>query len=429
MGLRRRLALTTTLVVAGVVVLAALACYLVMRGELRGQVDDQLRDQTRLIERAPPAIGAHRPGDRGGRLGGVPAPPPRAGGAAPYTQLLDPAGGLQAMLGQGTLPVTGADREIAAGRSGVRLSDRRSDPRADGGSDHVRVLTAPIVGGGAVMLGRSLAGADRVLARLRLVLALLCVAGIGFAAALGRRAAERFVAVVDRLERSQAAQRQLVADASHELRTPVTALRTNAELLLEQEDLAPAERRVLLADVVDQTEELSALVADLIELARGDQPTAEVHDVRLDALVGEAVERARRHAPHVRFSTHLEPVAVDAVGDRLGRAVNNLLDNAARYSRDGGEIEVTLRGGTITVCDHGPGVPPDELPHIFDRFFRATNARGQAGSGLGLAIVKQVAERHGGSVSAAPAPGGGLAVTLMLPGARAVARAPEPAGR
>jgi two-component system sensor histidine kinase MprB len=258
---------------------------------------------------------------------------------------------------------------------------------------------------------------------------LLCIAGIGFAAVLGRRAADRFVAVLDRLEGSQAAQRQLVADASHELRTPVTALRTNAELLLEQEDLAPVERRVLLADVVDQTEELSALVADLIELARGDQPVAEVHDVRLDALVAEAVERARRHAPSVRFTSDLEPVSVDAVGDRLGRAVNNLLDNAAKYSPDGGEVEVTLRGGAVRVRDHGPGVPTDELPHIFDRFFRATNARGQAGSGLGLAIVKQVAERHGGSVAAEAVPGGGLAVTLTLPGARPVARAPEPATR
>jgi two-component system sensor histidine kinase MprB len=433
-GLRRRLALTTTVVVTGVVVLAALACYLVMRGELRGQVDDQLRGQTQLIDRQPPGLGIRGPDERGGPLGGVPAPPPRAGGAAPYTQLLDGSGEPRAIVGRGALRVTDGDRAVAAGESGPRLSDRHTDRTSNiggaaSGSDHVRVLTAPIAGGGAVMLGRSLAGVDRVLARLRLVLALLCLAGTGFAALLGRRAADRFVAVVDRLERSQAAQRQLVADASHELRTPVTALRTNAELLLEQEDLAPEQRRLLLADVVDQTEELSALVADLIELARGDQPAAEVHEVRLDALVTEAVERARRHAPHVRFSEELEPIVVDAVGDRLGRAVNNLLDNAAKYSPDGGDVEVALRGGTLTVRDHGPGVPADELPHIFDRFFRATNARGLAGSGLGLAIVKQVAERHGGSVSAAAAPGGGLLVTLTLPGARAVARPAEPVGR
>ena len=421
MGLRGRLTLTTALVVAVIVVLASVACYLVMRGELRSQVDDQLTGQGSLVERVGTRLDGPTP--RGGipfGRGELPAPPAREGGAAPYVELLDGDG---RPLAGSEVPVTDADRAIAAGRAGPRLSDR------DVAGEHVRVITAPVGGRGAVILGRSLEGVDRVLARLRLVLVLLCACGIALAAFLGRRAADRFVVVVDRLEHSQTAQRQLVADASHELRTPVTALRTNAELLLEQEDLAPAERRALLDDVVDQTEELTALVADLIELARGDQPADEVHDVRLDALVAEAVERAGRHAPHVEFTVALEPAALDGVPDRLGRAVNNLLDNAAKYSPAGGTVEVTQRGGTVTVRDHGPGVPVADLPHIFDRFFRATNAREQTGSGLGLAIVKQVAERHGGSVSAAPAAGGGLAVTLALPGARAVARVSEPAGR
>jgi two-component system sensor histidine kinase MprB len=270
------------------------------------------------------------------------------------------------------------------------------------------------------MLGRSLAGVDSVLERLRLLLALLCVAGTALAWLLGRRAADRFALVLERLEAARAAQRQLIADASHELRTPVTALRTNVELLLEQERLPEPQRRALLADVAGQAEELSALVGDVIELARGDRPEEEPQDVRLDALVTEAVERARRHAPHVTFAPALEPVSVDGVPDRLGRAVNNLLDNAGAFTPPGGTVEVTLHGGALTVRDHGPGVPEEELPHIFDRFFRATNARGRTGSGLGLAIVKQVAERHGGSVAAAPAPGGGLAVTLTLPGARPI---------
>jgi two-component system sensor histidine kinase MprB len=417
-GLRRRLALTTTAVVAAVVVLASLACYLVMRTELRGQVDEQLSGQGVLVERFGPGLrgpfGFGRPGEP---PVDVPAPPAREGGAAPYAQLLG-RDGAPRVLGRGSaLPVTDADRAIAAGDAPTRLSDREVD------GEHVRVITAAVPGRGAVMLGRSLLGVDRVLARLRLVLGLLCVAGIALAAFLGHRAADRFAAVLARLERSQTAQRQLVADASHELRTPVTALRTNAELLLEQEDLPPAQRRALLADVVDQTEELTALVADLIELARGDQPAAEVQDVRLDGLVEEAVERARRHAPQIRFSTALEPVAVDGVPDRLGRAVNNLLDNAAKYSPAGGAVHVALRGGTLTVRDHGPGVPPDELPHIFDRFFRAGNARDQPGSGLGLAIVKQVAERHGGSVAATLPDGGGLEVALALPGARPILHA------
>jgi two-component system sensor histidine kinase MprB len=414
--LRRRLALTTTAIVAAVVVLAALACYLVMRSELRDQVDEQLSRQGTLVERFAPGI--RRPfGFGGGPPIDVPIPPAREGGAAPYAQLVAPDGEARSFGRGGDLPVTDADRAIAAGDGAQRLSDREVD------GEHVRVITAPVAGGGAVMLGRSLEGVDRVLARLRLLLGLLCLAGVGLAAWLGRRAADRFAAVLDRLERSRTAQRQLVADASHELRTPVTALRTNAELLLEQEDLPPDQRRALLADVVDQTEELTALVADLIELARGDQPAAEAQDVRLDGLVAEAVERARRHAPQVRFTTDLAPVAVDGVPDRLGRAVNNLLDNAAKYSPPGGAVHVTLRGDTLTVRDHGPGVPPDELPHIFDRFFRAGNARDQPGSGLGLAIVKQVAERHGGSVAAAAAPGGGLEVALALPGARPIQHA------
>jgi two-component system sensor histidine kinase MprB len=425
MALRRRLTLVTTLVVAGIVVIASIVCYLVLRGELRGQVDDQLTAQGALVERFGPRLERRPPpnGDGPFDRGRVPDPPARAGGSAPYLQALGLGGRPRAFAGAAALPVTDGDRAIAAGHAPARLSDRNAD------GQHVRVYTAPVPGLGAVMLGRSLEGSDRVLGRLRLLLALLCIVGTGLAWLLGRRAADRFVAVLDRLERSQAAQRQLVADASHELRTPVTALRTNAEILLEEEDLPPAQRRALLADVVDQTEELTAVVADLIELARGDQPAEEVEDVRLDELVAEAVERARRHAPHISFSAELDPVAVDGVPDRLGRAVNNLLDNAGKYSPDGGSVEVSLHGAELTVTDHGPGVPEDELAHIFDRFFRATNARGQTGSGLGLAIVRQVAERHGGSVRAATVPGGGLAVTLHLPGARAIARVSEAAGR
>ena len=140
----------------------------------------------------------------------------------------------------------------------------------------------------------------------------------------------------------------------------------------------------MLDDVVEQTEELAALVTDLIELARGDQPEEELQDVRLDALVGEALERARpSRAGGRRSRPSWNPSAVDGIPERLGRAVNNLLDNAAKFSPPGGRVEVTLRGGALTVRDHGPGVPAAELPHIFDRFYRGGNARERAGSGLG----------------------------------------------
>jgi two-component system sensor histidine kinase MprB len=299
------------------------------------------------------------------------------------------------------------------------------------------------------------------LSNLRWILALLCAGGIALAAALGRLAARRVLAplgevaqaaqhigetedltgriqihaddevgqlatrfnsMLDRLESSRAAldesvraQRQLVADASHELRTPVTSLRTNIEVLLAGGELEPEDRRRLLADVVEQSEELSALVADLIELARGDQPPGPAEDVRLDRVVSESLARARRNSPGLEFVARLEPVIVDGIPERLGRAVNNLLDNAARHSPPGGPIEVTVDQHGVQVRDHGSGVAEDDLPYVFDRFFRGTNARGRQGTGLGLAIVRQVVEQHDGHVEAANAPGGGASFTLHLP--------------
>jgi len=226
------------------------------------------------------------------------------------------------------------------------------------------------------------------------------------------RMAQRFDAMLDRVQASQAAQRQLVADASHELRTPVTSLRTNMEVLLAGAELEEGERRALLRDMVGQSEELSGLVGDLIELARGDEGDPPIEDVALDALVAEAVERARRHAPGIRFRAELEPCVIAGVPDRLGRAVNNVLDNAAAFSPPGSVVEVALHDGVLEVRDHGPGAAEEELGQLFDRFFRGTQRRVQGGSGLGLAIVRQVAETHGATVEAANAPGGGLVVRL-----------------
>jgi len=218
------------------------------------------------------------------------------------------------------------------------------------------------------------------------------------------------------LDESARSQRQLVADASHELRTPVTSLRTNIEFLQQSEDLEPEARRRLISDVVTQLEELSELVADLIELARNDEQITEpLEEVRLDVLVSESIERARLHSPQARFDVVLEETVVSAVPSRLGRAVNNLLDNAVKFAGTDAPIEVRLSGGELAIRDHGPGIDPDELPMIFDRFFRGARSRSLPGSGLGLAIVRQVVERHAGSVTAGPAPGGGTIVRLRVP--------------
>jgi two-component system, OmpR family, sensor histidine kinase MprB len=436
--LRRRLMLMSAVAVGVTVALASLVCYLAMRSELRAQVDRRLRAQGELVQR----IGALRDG-------APPAPSRQAGGPAEFSQVVGPDGVARDRQGGLAIGVVSGDRAAAGG--GGPGAPFLTDRTADG--VHLRVITVPISGLGAVQLGRSLEAVDAVLGRLRIVLVLLVLVGTAFAALLARlfarpvirpiaeltsaaehiettgdlgrrigargedevgRMAQRFDAMLDRVQASQAAQRQLVADASHELRTPVTSLRTNMEVLLAGAELEEGERRALLRDMVGQSEELSGLVGDLIELARGDEGDPPIEDVALDALVSEAVARARRHAPGVRFRAELEPCVISGVPDRLGRAVNNVLDNAAAFSPPAGVVEVALRDGVLEVRDHGPGAPDEELGQLFDRFFRGTRRRAQGGSGLGLAIVRQVAEAHGATVQAANAAGGGLVVTLAF---------------
>jgi two-component system sensor histidine kinase MprB len=229
-----------------------------------------------------------------------------------------------------------------------------------------------------------------------------------------RRLAASFNEMLAALERSVGAQRQLVADASHELRTPITSIRTNVDVLASGAALDPGERERLLADVRDQLEELTTIVNDLVELARdGERPT-ELGEVRLDEVVANAVASFRRLARDVDVETELEPTVVAADGVRVDRAVRNLLDNATKWSPPRGRVEVTVRDAAVTVRDHGPGFPDEDLPHVFDRFYRSTAARGKPGSGLGLAIVRQVATSHGGWVRAENAPDGGAVVRLQL---------------
>jgi two-component system, OmpR family, sensor histidine kinase MprB len=235
------------------------------------------------------------------------------------------------------------------------------------------------------------------------------------------RLARSFNLMLAALDVSRARQRQLVADAGHELRTPLTSLRTNLDLLAQSDaagerGLSSAERAALLGDVRAQVEELSGLVADLVELARDDASVSNLEDVELTAVVERAIERVRRRAPGVRIETDLQPWVVVGETTVLERAVTNLLDNAVKWSPPGGRVEVRLHDGRLTVADEGPGIADADLPRIFDRFYRSTDARSMPGSGLGLAIVRQAAERHGGSVSAGRAEIGGALMVLDLPG-------------
>ena len=458
MALRHRLMILAAGTVGVTVVLVSVVAYFALRGELRGQVDDALTAQLQQVRET-------------GRLSGVqrdevfPPSPARAGGPAGPVQVIDFEGNIRVPArGDLRVPVDGADRTVALGRQQTLLRDTRA------GGVHLRVLTVALANGGAIQFARSFGNVDATLSRLKILLALLCAGGTLLAALFGRlfgrqviqpvteltaaaehitqtedlgrrievpgddevgRMAARFNTMLDTLEGSRRAlddsvhaQRQLVADASHELRTPVTSLRTNIEVLLAGGELPADDRRRLLEDVRAETEELGALITDVIELGRGDEPPTGVEEVQLDALVSERVARAQRRRPHVTFAAELEPTVVEGLPERLGRAVDNLLDNAAKYSPRGSVVEIGLRGGELSVRDHGPGIPAADRPHVFDRFYRGATARGRPGSGLGLAIVRQVAETHGGSIAVEEGAGGGSRFVLRL--TALAAAAPEP---
>ena len=438
MTFRVRLTLVAATAVALAVALASAVVYVVVREELRAQVDDSLRNRAVEIVRTSIPRG--------------PFDVPRAplGGPGDYVQAVRDDGRTLRRPGADIpIPVTQRVLDVAKGTAGPFFTDETVS------GTHVRVLSFPYEPGWALQVLRTLTEVDNTLARLRWLLVAITAGGVLLAAALGlivsraaiapvarlTRATERvtetgdlseridargedelsrlagsFNAMLGALEESTNAQRQLVADASHELRTPLTSLRTNFEVLMSDRELDPDERRHLLDDVVEQIGEMTALIAELIELARGDQLPSEPEEVRLDLVTEGAVERTRRDRPGVTFNTELKESVVNGVPASLERAIGNILDNAAKWSPPGGEVDVSVEDGTVVVRDRGPGIDADDLPHVFDRFYRSSSARTMPGSGLGLAIVRQVAEAHGGDVVAEAAEGGGTRITLRLNG-------------
>lgn len=311
--------------------------------------------------------------------------------------------------------------------------------------------------GATITISRPLVEVDRNLSRLRWLLVVICLGGTGVAAILGAFVAGRAVAPLRRLtetteriidtgdlserighrgrdeisrlsarldellatlDASLRTQRQLVADASHELRTPITTLRANFELLAEPGTLAPNERAELAADVRDELESMTTLVGELVELARGEELDVAPSRFRLDEVVQAAVDRAARRAPGVLFRTRLEPSLVTGVPERVERAVANLVDNARKWSPPGETIDVSVHDGLVEVRDRGPGIAAEDIPLVFNRFYRAAKARGMPGAGLGLAIVKQIADAHDGSITVDHAPGGGAILRLQLSAAQ-----------
>ncbi len=214
------------------------------------------------------------------------------------------------------------------------------------------------------------------------------------------------------LDASRERQRRLVVDAGHELRTPLTSLRTNLDLLSQVDGatggagLPEGARAELLEDVRGQIEELTTLIGDLVELAR-DEPLAHVvESVDLSEILDRAVVRVRRRAPGLVFDVETDPWWVVGEPAGLERALTNLLDNAAKWSPPGGRVTVRLVDGCLVVDDEGDGIAPEDLPHVFERFYRSQESRSMPGSGLGLSIVRQVAGRHAGTVEAGDLPPG-----------------------
>ena len=446
MSFRLRVALLTATSVAVAAIAAGAVMYLLVQQQLDTAFNDTLRTtaQTARLQGGP------RPDDRFGRGGGTVRVEYLSGRSDIFAQIVDSAGVIV-----GSDPQAGESPELVTSEVLAVANGRRPDAFADvtTASGHFRVYAVPFTPGRALELARPLAEIDSALANLRLALIGLGVGAAFLAALMGAvisrvvlapvrrlsatvnevtrtrdlsrrvamtghdemaRLAASFDGMLTALEVSLRKQRQLVADAYHELRTPITTLRTNLELLARGQPTDPAERQQVLVELVSQMERLSTLVADLIDLARDEHATLPIEAVRLDEVVADAITDVRGRYPHVRFDAVMEETTVRGIRPRILRAVTNLLDNAGKWSPSGGVVEVSVSGSEVSVRDHGPGVAPEDAPRVFDRFWRSPNARSLPGSGLGLSIVKDVAESHGGSVTLEHASGGGARFRLRL---------------
>ena len=472
LSLRARMGIAAGVAVALAVIAVAFTAYAGTRSELRGQVDQALNGLAApIVGRAQQGGGnggagnASNQGPGGGGPVVLPTTSPRVsgdcdlglgidlgrgpgfGGAAGLRQFVSRSGRACEAGGGTSLPVSDEVRALAAKGSGRFFAD------VDVSGHHLRELVTGLPGRGALQVALPLADVDKTLHSQLLLLSLIAACGIALAALLGllvartalapiarfttqaesiaanperleherlevegddelARLGRTFNATLDALERSIESQRNLVADASHELRTPIASVRANLQLLRDESRLSTDDRAALRADMIEELDELTRLVSDVVELARGSKPSGEPGELRLDTIVAEAVERTRRRAPGLSLQVTLEPTLVVGEGERIARAVSNLLDNAAKWSSPEGTIDVRLRDGTLSVRDHGPGFRAEDLPFVFDRFHRAKAARSKPGSGLGLAIVRQAAEAHGGFVEASNAPGGGALMRI-----------------
>jgi two-component system sensor histidine kinase MprB len=433
--------------VALVVILVSLAVYAVISAALYTDIDNQLQSRAETLIAS----------------GSLAADPGKAIEGTAYSDvnamLVNPGRTIYTANQPGQrLPVGAQEKAVIRGE--LFLSRRTASGQ--------RVLAVHLPNKSTLLISKSLAPTEAVMRKLRWVL--LVVGGVGVAVAavaggmvtraglrpVGRltEAAERvartddlrpipvygsdelarlttaFNSMLRALAESRERQGRLVADAGHELKTPLTSLRTNAELLMASmqpgaPQIPEQEMAELRADVLAQIEELSTLVGDLVDLTRDDRREVVFEQVDLSEIIDRSMERVRRRRNDIEFD--VEVIAWQVYGDAAGlsRAVLNLLDNAAKWSPSGGRVGLRMTQTDpshieLVVSDHGPGIPPHERELVFERFFRSTTARAMPGSGLGLAIVKHVVLKHGGTLSIEDTvPGGrpsGTSIHMLLPG-------------
>ncbi|MFI7410399.1 sensor histidine kinase [Streptomyces sp. NPDC049627] len=478
--IRSRLALLVAAAVAFAVAAVSVTCWFIVQGKLYDQVDADLKrlasepqpysQVVRLLQACPQTVPTDQTGNSERELRTQPN----------YLQLVK-ADGTPCVSANsaGTVKVTGADEEVVKNANpGTPFDTKTLDGVKRNGTDTngnaVRVLTVPLIVEGpagppqlypdtALLIAIPLKNTHSTLNDLALILLLVSGVGVIGAGAAGLAVARAGLRPVDKLTdavehvartedlniripveddsedevarlsrsfnsmtsalaSSRELQQQLIADAGHELRTPLTSLRTNIELLTRSEEtgrpIPEADRKALLASVKAQVTELASLIGDLQELSRSEGQRGErVQVISLEETVEAALRRARLRGPELTINADLQPWYVRAEPAALERAVVNVLDNAVKFSPEGGTIEVRLADGVLTVRDHGPGIPADELPHVFDRFWRSPSARALPGSGLGLSIVARTVAQAGGEVTLARAEGGGTVATVRLPGA------------
>lgn len=445
-SLAARIALLAACAVGMAVAIASLAAYVTLRSQLHRQLDDSLLDRADAITETnlvnPSTLRSVGPSAVGAILGA----------ADLRVFLISTNGHVIPAEGSSLIrPLSATELAVARGQRqhSFRTITRQGEDR--------RAVTVQAGPGLGLMVVQSQESIDRTLERMGLVLLIVGGCGIivaGFTGLAVARSAlrpvRRLSAAVEHVARteeltpiavtgddelaslatsfngmlkalaaSRDRQRRLVADAGHELRTPLTSLRTNLELLAQADrmgGLSNEQRNEIFADATAQVEELSTLVGDLVELARDDPLERAPEAVDLADVVGRAVDRARRRAPGISFVVSTQGWWVLGEAQILERAVMNLLDNAAKWSPAEGTVTVRLENGVLTVADEGPGVAEKDRPLIFERFYRASDARTMPGSGLGLAIVRQAAERHGGTAATRNLDPHGAVFRLEIPG-------------